>query len=88
VKLCDFGQPWIPKDKRSGLLMHTAIMAKRFVVRANEKLTAFTELESAIRGSLFATLANLSRKLVANVSFVIGDLPQSLASPNLLHLSA
>jgi hypothetical protein len=61
---------------------------QRFVVRANEKLTAFTELESAIRGSLFATLANLSRKLVANVSFVIGDLPQSLASPNLLHLSA
>jgi hypothetical protein len=61
---------------------------QRFIVHADEKLAAFTELESAIRGSLFATLANLSRKLVANVSFVIGDLPQSLASPNLLHLSA
>jgi hypothetical protein len=78
----------IPTGERSGLLTRIAATAKRFVVRANEKLTAFTELESAIRGSLFATLANLSRKLVANVSFVIGDLPHSLASPNLLHLSA
>jgi hypothetical protein len=40
---------------------------KRFVVRADGKLTAFLELESAIRGSLFASSANLSRKLVAKV---------------------
>jgi len=35
--------------ERSGLLTHIAAMGKRFVVRADEKLTAFVELESAIR---------------------------------------
>ena len=40
---------------------------KRFVARADEKLAAFVELESAIRGSPFASLANLARKLVSKV---------------------
>jgi hypothetical protein len=36
-------QPWIPTHRGDG---------KRFVVRADEKLTAFVELESAIRARL------------------------------------
>ena len=36
----------IPQGERSGLL--TLSDGKRFVVRADEKLTAFVELESAI----------------------------------------
>jgi len=36
--------------ERSGLRTHIAAMEKRFVVRADENLTAFVELESAIRG--------------------------------------
>jgi hypothetical protein len=39
-------QLWIAKGKRSGLL--TRIDGKRFVVRADELLTAFMELELAI----------------------------------------
>jgi hypothetical protein len=42
-------QPWIAKGERSGLLTHTATTGKRLVVRADQKLTAFLELESAIR---------------------------------------
>jgi hypothetical protein len=42
-------QRWIPTGERSGLLMRTAATDKRFVVRADEKLTGFAELESAIR---------------------------------------
>jgi hypothetical protein len=40
--------------ERSGLLTHIAATVKRFVVRADEKLTAFLEAESAIhsRGEL------------------------------------
>jgi hypothetical protein len=34
-----------------GLLRHIAAVESVFVVRANEKLTAFVELESATRGS-------------------------------------
>jgi hypothetical protein len=34
---------------RFGLLTHTAMTEKCYVVRADEKLTAFLELESAIR---------------------------------------
>jgi len=34
--------------ERSGLLMHTATTGSCFVVRADEKLTAFVELESAV----------------------------------------
>jgi len=37
-------QPWIPTDERSGLLTHIAMTEKRFVVRADENLTAFLEL--------------------------------------------
>jgi hypothetical protein len=39
----------IPTGERSGLQTHTATMEKRFVVRADEKLRAFVELEAAIR---------------------------------------
>jgi hypothetical protein len=41
-------QPWIPTGERSSLLTPIATHGKRFVVRADEKLTAFLELESAI----------------------------------------
>jgi hypothetical protein len=37
------------KDEQSRWLTHTATTESRFVVRADEKLTAFMELESAIR---------------------------------------
>jgi len=37
------------QGERSGLPTHTAANRKRFVVRADEKLTAFLELEAAIR---------------------------------------
>jgi hypothetical protein len=36
-------------DERSGLQPRIAATEKRFVVRADEELTAFVELESAIR---------------------------------------
>ena len=51
MNLGDFGQPWIPTGERSGLQTHIAATEKRFVVRADEKLTAFVELEAAIRSS-------------------------------------
>ncbi len=38
----------IPTGKRSGLQTHHRDDGKRFVVRAEEKLTAFVELESTI----------------------------------------
>jgi hypothetical protein len=41
-------QPLIPKDERSGLLMQHRD-AKCFIVRADELLSAFLELERAIR---------------------------------------
>jgi hypothetical protein len=53
VKRCDFGQPWIPTGEQSGLLTHIATTEKRFVVRADEKLTVFLELEAAIRTSQY-----------------------------------
>jgi hypothetical protein len=40
----------IPTGERSGLQTRNATTEKRFVVREDEKLTAFLELESAIRG--------------------------------------
>ena len=43
-------QRLIPAGERFGLPMHTRDDGKRFVVHADEKLTAFLELESAIRG--------------------------------------
>lgn len=41
-------QPWIATGEQSGLPMHIAATEKRFVVRADEKLTAFLELERAV----------------------------------------
>jgi len=56
VNLRDFGQPWIPTGEQSGLQTHIETTEKRFVVHADEKLTAFIELETAIK-----VLAGLSR---------------------------
>ena len=42
------GFSWIATDKRSGLHAHRCD-GKRYVLRSDEKLTAFLELESAIR---------------------------------------
>jgi hypothetical protein len=39
----------IPTGERSGLQTHTGGDGKRFVVRADEMLTGFVELESAAR---------------------------------------
>jgi len=44
-------QPWILAVERSSLLTRIADDGKRFVVHADEKLTAFVELESAIHAS-------------------------------------
>jgi hypothetical protein len=49
VNLRDSGQPWILAGERSGLLTLIAADGKRFVVRADEKLTAFLELDSVVR---------------------------------------
>jgi hypothetical protein len=46
MELGAVSQPLIPTDKRSGLLTHIAATVS-FVVRADEKLTAFLELERA-----------------------------------------
>ena len=51
MNLRDFGQRLIPTGERSGLLTLIAKDGKCFVVRADEKLTAFVELESAISAS-------------------------------------
>ena len=46
----EFGcQLWIARGEQSGLQTRIAGDGKRFVVRVDEKLTAFLELESAIR---------------------------------------
>ena len=54
MNLRDFGQPWIPTGEQPGLQNAHRGDRKRFVVRVDEKLTAFVELESAIhsRGEL------------------------------------
>jgi hypothetical protein len=44
-------QPWILSGEQSGLLTLTATMEKRIVVRSDEKLTAFLELERVSRES-------------------------------------
>ena len=41
-------QLWIAKGEQSGLRMQHRDDGKRFVVRADEKLTAFVELEAAV----------------------------------------
>jgi len=43
-------QPKIIRRERSGLQMHCGD-GRRFVVRADEKLTTFVELQSAIRAA-------------------------------------
>ena len=45
-------QPLIPQAEHSGLPMRTVTTGKRFVIRADEKLTAFLELERAVCISL------------------------------------
>jgi hypothetical protein len=42
-------QLWILAGERSSLMTHIAATAKRFVMRAIEKLTAFIEIESALQ---------------------------------------
>jgi len=42
-------QPSIAKDEQSGLLTRSRAEGKHYVVRADAKLTAFLELESAMR---------------------------------------
>ena len=42
-------QLWTRKDAQSGLLMRIAAPVKRSVVRADDKLITFIELEAAIR---------------------------------------
>ena len=44
----DLGSGIMIACERSGLLTRIAIKGKRFIVRADEKLTAFIELEAAI----------------------------------------
>jgi hypothetical protein len=44
-------QPLIPMGERSGLFDAHRDDGKRFVVHADEKLTAFVELESTIRAA-------------------------------------
>jgi hypothetical protein len=53
----------IPTGEQSGLQTHTAT-GKRFIVRADEILTAFVELESAIRAAIEARTAQLFAKCV------------------------
>ena len=43
----------IPTGEQSGLLARQRDDGKRFVVRADEKLTAFVELESGVRRRSF-----------------------------------
>jgi hypothetical protein len=50
----------IPSGTRSGLLTHIAAAGKRFVVRADEKPTAFLELESAISGIALSCLTRFA----------------------------
>jgi hypothetical protein len=49
---------WIAKGERSGLLTHTA--TESGLLRADEKLTAFLELEAAIRFAMRCGLASPS----------------------------
>jgi hypothetical protein len=56
----DFGdasQPWTATGEQSLLLTRIAATGKRFVVCADEKLTAFLELKSEILASLLPTKA-------------------------------
>jgi len=53
-------QRLIPTGEQSGLQTHTHRDAKRFVVHSDDKLTAFVELEAAIRAcGEFRLLRNL-----------------------------
>jgi hypothetical protein len=44
-------QRLIPTGERSGLQTHIATTERRFVVRPDEKLTAFLEMETAIHAA-------------------------------------
>jgi hypothetical protein len=50
VNLRDFGQRLIPNELTIWIVDAHRDDGKRFVARAEEKLSAFVELESAIRG--------------------------------------
>jgi hypothetical protein len=39
---------WIQREGQSGLLMRIATTERRFIVRADEKLSAFVELERQV----------------------------------------
>jgi hypothetical protein len=58
-------QPWIARAERSGLLTHIAATEKQFIVRADEKLTAFLELESE-GGTRRAAVASSPQQLAAD----------------------
>ena len=49
MNLLDSGQPWISNGRTIWIAGAHRGDGKRFVVRADEKLTAFLELESATR---------------------------------------
>ena len=51
MNLRDFGQPLIPTARTIWIADAHRGDGKRFVVRADEKLTAFLELESAVLGA-------------------------------------
>jgi hypothetical protein len=52
VRVCAASQPWTATGGRSGLLTQDSDDEKRFVARADEKLTVFLELERVTRDSL------------------------------------
>jgi hypothetical protein len=56
----------IPTGERSGLPTRIASIRQRFVVRADEKLTAFIELESAIRAARLVSSSMQGRILHTN----------------------
>jgi hypothetical protein len=61
----------IPTGERNGLLMHIAASAQRFIVRADEKLTAFLELESTIKNKKMLITERLARR-VADLGAGVG----------------
>jgi len=63
-------QPWITKGERSSLTDAHRDDGKRFAARADEKLTAFVELGSAIRASVHKNQIRALRP--ASLSFVLG----------------
>ena len=66
-------QRWIGKGAQSGLLTRTAATETRFVVRADEKLSAFVEPEigGSGRGKLLGCIASV--RLCRALSYKIRD---------------